>query len=58
MSLSIVRRWGCVSLHQSRSARSYSTTSDPFKVLFFGRDEFSCLVLQQVLEAKGMDAFL
>ncbi|KAM5536107.1 hypothetical protein V8D89_010206 [Ganoderma adspersum] len=54
MSLSIVRRWGCVSLHQSRCARSYSTTSDPFKVLFFGRDEFSCLVLQQVLEAKDV----
>ncbi|KAH9917648.1 Formyltransferase [Epithele typhae] len=34
-------------------ARAYSTaTSEPFKVLFFGRDEFSCVVMQQLLQAK------
>ncbi|KAI1786055.1 Formyltransferase [Ganoderma leucocontextum] len=54
MSLSFARRCGYVSLRRSRSSRSYSTTSDPFKVLFFGRDEFSCLVLQQLLKAKDV----
>ncbi len=33
--------------------RSFSTKHDAFKILFFGRDEFSCGVLQQVLKAKG-----
>ncbi|KAI0367676.1 Formyltransferase [Pilatotrama ljubarskyi] len=31
--------------------RSLSTKPEPFKVLFFGRDQFSCGVLQQVLKA-------
>ncbi len=35
-------------------ARCYSSTPDPFKVLFFGRDEFSCLVLKELLGAKGV----
>ncbi|KAH9886080.1 Formyltransferase [Cubamyces lactineus] len=34
--------------------RGYSTRSDPFKVLFFGRDEFSCGVFQQLYEAKDV----
>lgn len=33
--------------------RSFSTKHDAFKILFFGRDEFSCGVLRQVLKAKG-----
>ncbi|KAI0630998.1 Formyltransferase [Trametes polyzona] len=36
------------------SRRSYSTRPEPFKILFFGRDEFSCGVLQQVLDAKDV----
>lgn len=36
-----------------RSIRCYSSTRGPFKVLFFGRDAFSCTVLQQLLQAKG-----
>ncbi|KAI0822920.1 Formyltransferase [Trametes gibbosa] len=35
-------------------ARGYSTKLDRFKILFFGRDEFSCGVLQQVLQAKDV----
>ncbi|KAI8976661.1 Formyltransferase [Trametes punicea] len=35
-----------------RVARSYSI--EPFQLLFFGRDEFSCAVLRQVLEAKDV----
>ncbi|RPD75435.1 Formyltransferase [Lentinus tigrinus ALCF2SS1-7] len=38
----------------NRIARLYSSTTDPFKVLFFGRDEFSCLVLKEVLAAKDV----
>ncbi|RDX47192.1 Formyltransferase [Lentinus brumalis] len=34
--------------------RCYSSTPDPFKVLFFGRDEFSCLVLKELLGAKDV----
>ncbi|KAI0739117.1 Formyltransferase [Daedaleopsis nitida] len=37
-----------------RSIRCYSSTPGPFKVLFFGRDEFSCTVLQQLLLAKDV----
>ncbi|KAI0760036.1 Formyltransferase [Fomes fomentarius] len=37
-----------------RQRRSYSFAPDPFKVLFFGRDEFSCTVLQQLLRAKDV----
>ncbi|TBU22191.1 Formyltransferase [Dichomitus squalens] len=36
------------------SLRLYSSTSDLFDILFFGRDEFSCLVLQQLLTAKDV----
>ncbi|KAI0720774.1 formyl transferase [Cerioporus squamosus] len=35
-------------------ARTYSSTPDPCKVLFFGRDEFSCLVLRELLGAKDV----
>lgn len=28
--------------------------SDRFRVLFMGRDEFSCLVLQELFQAKGV----
>ncbi|KAI0332831.1 Formyltransferase [Cubamyces sp. BRFM 1775] len=34
--------------------RGYATGTDPFKVLFFGRDEFSCGVFQQLYEAKDV----
>lgn len=29
-------------------------TADPFKVLFFGRDEFSCIVLEHLQSARGV----
>ncbi|KAI0676524.1 Formyltransferase [Trametes maxima] len=35
-------------------SRSYSSKPDPFKVLFFGRDEFSCGVLHQLLKAQDV----
>ena len=58
--LSIVRsRRECVSWRWLRQYRSYSSaTPDAFKVLFFGRDEFSCLVLQQLLQSKGEHIYI
>ncbi|KAI0350884.1 Formyltransferase [Trametes cingulata] len=38
----------------TRRCRSFSTTADAFKILFFGRDEFSCGVLRQLLDARDV----
>ncbi|KAI0764566.1 Formyltransferase [Trametes elegans] len=37
-----------------RQMRTYASKAEPFKVLFFGRDEFSCGVLNQLLDAKDV----
>lgn len=34
--------------------RQYSGISNPFKILFLGRDEFSCTVLRHLHSAQGM----
>ncbi|KAL6301972.1 Formyltransferase [Sparassis latifolia] len=54
-------RWGNWQLHRHLIFRgirglhrSSSPTGRPFKVLFFGRDEFSCLVLEQFHAAEDV----
>lgn len=41
---------------RSRSCRvsRHTIAADPLKVLFFGRDEFSCIVLEHLFRAQGM----
>lgn len=45
-----------ISWSRKLQTRLYSSTFTPdaFKVLFFGRDEFSCVVLKELLGAKGV----
>ena len=31
-----------------------ATTSEPFKILYMGRDEFSCSVFKHLHDAKGI----
>ncbi|KAI9069849.1 Formyltransferase [Trametes sanguinea] len=57
VKLHVMKRQACVH-HTLRTClfRYYSSsaTSEPFKVLFFGRDEFSCGVLRKLVDAKDV----
>lgn len=37
----------------NRNVSNVSDQQNPFKILYLGRDEFSCVVLRQLYEAKG-----
>jgi hypothetical protein len=42
-----------VSNHTNRHRSSVATPKKPFQILFMGGDEFSCLVFEQLIAAKG-----
>ena len=53
-----VRSWRCTELKKSvrrtsHVAQTREKRDDPFKILFLGRDEFSCLVLRELYAARG-----
>lgn len=53
--LSFRRTQACVKLraHYSTQLSATPPPKKPFDILFFGRDEFSCLVLAQLFAARG-----
>ena len=51
--VSVLRNVHCARSFHRQYSQSSLTPESPFDILFFGRDEFSCLVLNELHQAQG-----